>query len=202
MHIIARRRFPAIALAAALAALFATSVGASAGASGHGGAAEAAVSPATTPAWSQAPYCGITWGSLGKTAFVGAMGSGNILRTRTGMHACYDRLVFDIAPGSGQLGYNVGYRDRLTVNGLPVPVNGGALIGIAVWADVPLSTSTTNFPGWRTFRQLKHIGNFMDGPASYTVYGLGVRARLPMRVFVLTNADGGRRLVVDVAHRW
>ena len=78
------------------------------------------------------------------------------------------------------------------MNGLPAPST--------------LSISTTNFPGWRMFRQLKYVGSFMEehpgfGPG-ITVYGLGVRARLPMRVFVLTNADGGRRLVVDVAHHW
>lgn len=163
--------------------------------------AESVASSSATAATSTAPYCGITWGSSPKTAFVGDQWSGNIIRTRTDMDACYDRLVFDIAPGSGRLGYMVNYVDQLTLNGLPVPLNGGAKIGIAIFAQVPLSTSTTNFPGWRTFRQLKHIGNFMDGPTSYTSYGLGVRARLPMRVFVLTNADGGRSLVVDVAHR-
>ena len=32
--------------------------------------------------------------------------------------------------------------------------------------------------------------------------GLGVRARLPMRAFVLDGPGDGTRLVIDVAHRW
>jgi len=35
-----------------------------------------------------------------------------------------------------------------------------------------------------------------------TLIGLGVRARLPMRVFVLDGPGDGSRLVIDVAHRW
>ena len=54
-----------------------------------------------------------------------------------------------------------------------------------------------SYAGWRTFRQLRSVGSF----EGYTDYGLGVRARLPMRAFVLTDTDGGRRLVVDVAHQ-
>lgn len=36
----------------------------------------------------------------------------------------------------------------------------------------------------------------------YTSLGLGVRARLPFRVFALDGPGDGSRLVVDVAHRW
>jgi hypothetical protein len=35
-----------------------------------------------------------------------------------------------------------------------------------------------------------------------TKIGLGVRARLPFRVFALAGPGGGSRLVIDVAHRW
>jgi hypothetical protein len=35
-----------------------------------------------------------------------------------------------------------------------------------------------------------------------TTIGVGVRARLPMRTFVLSSTGGGYRVVVDVAHRW
>ncbi len=35
-----------------------------------------------------------------------------------------------------------------------------------------------------------------------TTLGLGVRARLPFRAFVLAGPGDGSRLVVDVAHRW
>lgn len=200
MHIIARRRLPAVALAAALAAPFAVSVGASAGGSVTGGAAKAAASPATSAAWSRAPYCGITWGSLPKATNPALHWTGNVLRARFGQHWCYDRLVFDVAPGSGRLGYRVRYVSQLTgpASGLPVRIAGGAKLQITINAPSTLARSTTTLCGWRSFRQLKSLGSF----EGYTDYGLGVRARLPMRVFVLTDTGGGRRLVIDVAHRW
>jgi hypothetical protein len=49
--------------------------------------------------------------------------------------------------------------------------------------------------GWRTFRQVAFGGSF----EGYTTIGLGVRARLPFRVFTLQNPG---RVVIDVAHRW
>ncbi|HWH28155.1 MAG TPA: hypothetical protein VNU26_04190, partial [Mycobacteriales bacterium] len=52
--------------------------------------------------------------------------------------------------------------------------------------------------GWRTFRQVAWAGSY----EGYTSLGLGVRARLPFRVFVLDGPGDGSRLVVDVAHRW
>src|SRR5450830_1326413 len=52
-----------------------------------------------------APYCGIRWGSLAKTA--GGTSNGNFLGVRTGQHACYDRLVIDVAGTIS--GYTVGY---------------------------------------------------------------------------------------------
>ncbi len=45
----------------------------------------------------------------------------------------------------------------------------------------------------------------LAGPGTfegYTTVGLGVRARLPFRVFELAGPGTGSRLVVDVAHRW
>jgi hypothetical protein len=50
-----------------------------------------------------------------------------------------------------------------------------------------------NLTGYRTFRDARFVGSF-EGD---TQIGLGVRARLPFRVWV---ADG--RIVVDVAHNW
>lgn len=52
--------------------------------------------------------------------------------------------------------------------------------------------------GYDTFRQVAFLGTF-EGE---TQIGLGVRARLPFRVFTLTGPGAGSRLVVDVAHRW
>jgi hypothetical protein len=52
--------------------------------------------------------------------------------------------------------------------------------------------------GWRTFRQIAWAGSF----EGQTTIGLGVRARLPFRVFILDGPGTGSRLVIDVAHRW
>jgi hypothetical protein len=49
-----------------------------------------------------------------------------------------------------------------------------------------------------TFRQVVFDGTF----EGQTQIGLGVRARLPFRVFTLAGPGGGSRLVIDVAHRW
>ena len=52
--------------------------------------------------------------------------------------------------------------------------------------------------GFTTFRQVAYAGSF-EGQTSFA---LGVRARLPMRAFILAGPGTGQRLVVDVAHRW
>ena len=52
--------------------------------------------------------------------------------------------------------------------------------------------------GYSTFRQVVSAGTF----EGYSSFGLGVRARLPFRVFVLDGPGTSSRLVVDVAHRW
>ena len=52
--------------------------------------------------------------------------------------------------------------------------------------------------GWTTFRQVAYAGCF----EGQTTVGVGVRARLPFRVFALDGPGAGSRLVIDVAHRW
>jgi hypothetical protein len=51
---------------------------------------------------------------------------------------------------------------------------------------------------YRTFRQVAYAGDF-EGQLTL---GLGVRARLPFRVFVLESIERSPRVVIDVAHRW
>ncbi|MEO7754896.1 MAG: hypothetical protein ABIS35_15945 [Terracoccus sp.] len=178
---IARRRLVAAAAAAALLAPVTATLG-------------------SAPA-SATPFCGIAWGSLPKAAT--PMTTGSVLGVRSGPHACFDRLVVDIGPGTGTVGYSVGYVDTVTnpASGLPVPVSGGARLQVSVHAPattrVPAS-GTAGYPGWQTFRQLRWVSS-VEG---YTDLGLGVRARLPMRAFTLVGPGGGQRLVVDVAHHW
>lgn len=163
-----------------------------------GAPAVAVVTPHADPARA---FCGITWGSLAKESsptWTGAMNS-----VRSGQHTCYDRVVFDVAKGSGQLGYDVRYVSAVIspTTGLPVAVAGGARMQVSINAPatkrIPAS-GTNNYPGWSALRQLKWVTSF----EGQTDFGLGVRARLPMRVFTLASPGGAQRLVIDVAHRW
>lgn len=52
--------------------------------------------------------------------------------------------------------------------------------------------------GFRTFRDLVY-GGTCEGETDFVV---GLRARLPYRVFTLDGPKGGSRLVIGVAHRW
>ncbi len=191
MHTTLRRRL--------LAAAAITTVAVS-GAAVSAATASSTTSTTTATTTAAAPFCGITWGSLPKGTSPGLLWSGRVEGHRSGQHSCYDRVVFDIGRGAGTLGYSVRYVSAVTSpgSGNPVAVTGGARLQVTVNAPSMRAASTTNYPGWRTFRQLRSVGSF----EGYTDYGLGVRARLPMRASVIRDADGGRRLVVDVAHAW
>ncbi len=183
-----------LAVTAAAAALAAPAAATRASTSASNAAAGTATSAAT-------PKCGIAWGSLARTS--NPLWTGAVKAARYGQHTCYDRLVFDIAKGEGTLGYHVRYVSAVTSpgSGLPIGVSGGAKLQVTINAPATMripSSGSVTFTGWRTFRQLMWVGSF----EGYTDVGLGVRARLPMRTFVLDNADGSKRLVIDVAHRW
>jgi hypothetical protein len=152
-----------------------------------------------------APYCGITWGSLAKTA--SPMVLGPLTNVRAGRHACYDRLVIDLmgrAPG-----YTVKYVSNVFTEGqgAVVPLRGGAKI--LVVAEAPAYTAAgasytpanrrevVNVTGYATFRQVAWAGT----SEGQTTLGLGVRARLPFRAFTIQDSTTSR-LVVDVAHQW
>jgi hypothetical protein len=177
-------------------------------------AAVGAMAPAPS-AGAAAPYCGITWGSLAKTS--PPMSSAALTNIRAGRHECYDRLVFDLTapqvPFAGQaVGYSVRYVPVVTADGTgdPIPLAGGAFLQVAVHANAfnvntgaptyrPANRSrAVNVAGFRTFRQVYFDGSF----EGITTVGLGVRARLPFRVFRLAGPGTGSRLVIDVAHRW
>lgn len=160
------------------------------------------------PASSAEPYCGIYWGSLPKAAS-GNPVSAPITNVRSGQHGCYDRLVVDVA---GPLkAYSVRYVSTVSgISGLPVALRGGARLQVSVWA--PTYNVFTGSPvylpanaaeivpvtGYRTFRQVRYVDSF----EGISTFGLGVRARLPFRVFRLDGPGAGSRLVIDVAHRW
>ena len=168
----------------------------------------AAVAAVALPATAQAaPYCGITWGSLAKHAgnSAPALPGSELAAVRAGQHACYDRLVLDVAGSTRVASYRVEYVPavRSDGSGAVVPLRGGAFLQITVGVNnvyYPPANSgdVANVSGFRTFRQVAAAG-FFEG---YTTEGLGVRARLPFRVFTLSGPGTTARVVIDVAHAW
>ena len=168
----------------------------------------ASVTVATPSAEAATPYCGIYWGSLAKSTT--GMGADYLTNVRTGRHTCYDRLVID-GPAGGFTSH-VRYVTNVLSQGKGdvVPLRGGAKIEIVIMAndyniDTGKATYTppnprelSNVTGYATFRQVAWGGSF----EGYTTIGLGVRARLPMRVFNLAGPGDRSRLVIDVAHYW
>lgn len=168
----------------------------------------AVVTAPATPGGAATPYCGITWGSLPKSNSL--MSQAPVTNVRAGQHTCFDRLVVDLraAPAPG---YFVGYVSQVVEDGSgrPVPLRGGAFLHVSVLAPGHDSNGTPTYSppnraeavdvsGFRTFRQVAFAGDFEGA----TTLGLGVRARLPFRVFALAGPGGRTRLVIDVAHRW
>ncbi len=156
------------------------------------------------PASAAGPYCGLYWGSLPKQLSPGA--NGQIVDFRTGQHPCFDRLVIDV--DGDVAGYTVQYVSQVARDGSGrvVPLAGGARLEVI--ARVPIVATdafftgngddVANVNGYRTFRQVAYAGSF----EGQTTTGLGVRARLPFRVFLLDGPGDNSRMVVDVAHRW
>jgi len=105
-------------------------------------------------------------------------------------------------------GYNVQYVSEVYAEGSGqiIPLKGGAKLNVVVKNPAYNQTGQPTYPGvvgqplpginltgYQTFRDAKFAGSF----EGQTTIGLGVRARLPFRVFTLDN-----RLVIDVAHYW
>ena len=150
-----------------------------------------------------APACQIRWGSGPQTG--SPESAGNLTDIRAGRKDCYDRLVFDLS-AAGPQRFQVSYVDKVSEDptAKTVPLHGGAKLQITVRApaydESNQSTYTyenraelVNTKGFRTFRQVAWAGSW-EGT---TTIGLGVRARLPYRVFTYDD-----RVVVDVAHKW
>ncbi|MFD1211329.1 hypothetical protein ACFQ36_04655 [Arthrobacter sp. GCM10027362] len=162
------------------------------------------VAPSTASA---APYCGINWGSQAKSKSL--MVQSPIINVRSGRHPCFDRLVVDLkgkAPG-----YTVRYVKSVLAegSGKKIPLRGAADLQVTVRAPAYNSAGKAtyspknprelvNLKGYETFRQAAWGGSF----EGVTTIGLGVRSRLPFRVFTLTGQHNMSMLVIDVAHRW
>ncbi|MGW1361750.1 AMIN-like domain-containing (lipo)protein [Streptomyces chartreusis] len=163
---------------------------------------------ATAGTTAQATACPTGWGSQAETRSAGTLEP--LTNVRTGRHACFDRMVVDVpGAGSSELGYSVRYVSRLYQDGSgrQITVGGGAVLEVRVTAPAydPDTGKPTypakagqrltgvNLTGYRTFRDARFVGSF-EGD---TQIGLGVRARLPFRVWVAAG-----RVVIDVAHNW
>lgn len=155
------------------------------------------------------PYCGISWGSQLKSG--GNLSSAPLVEVRTGRHGCYDRVVFEF--GGPADGYAVEYGETSTEGeGLPMsPYLAGDLVlrvqlrapsydAAAREPTVPyrVGDHAANVLRYRTLRDLMFGGSY----EGYSTFAIGVRARLPFRVFVLEGPGSHSRVVIDIAHQW
>ena len=170
------------------------------------------------PASATTTNCSTSWGSLAKSGEpMGVQGMQFLLHVRSGQHPCYDRVVFDLAGNdSGPVGYSVEYVSAVANEGSGeiVPLAGGAQLKVVIDQgsfDYGSQSSAYNpadpthlvdVTGYRTLRQVAWADTFEAD--NITTVGIGVRARLPMRAFLLPSANQffGQRLVIDIAHHW
>lgn len=158
----------------------------------------------------QAATCStVYWGSLAKT--YSPMSTRTVKNVRVGKHTCYDRMVIDLSSGRYNTGYDVRYVSSAVVDpsGQTLSLRGNAVLQVI--AKSPAYTTggvstyrpanrmeVANVTGFNNFRQIAYGASF----EGQTQFFIGVRSRLPMRVFLLNNTDGGQRLVVDVYNNW
>lgn len=155
-----------------------------------------------------AASCTIHWGSLPKSG--GPLHAAPLIAARTSQHRCYDQVVFEFNGRAD--GYRVRYGDPVTQAGFAMApyMAGGALLTV-VLLDPANNIQTgaityahrsgdhvANVLRDRTLRDVMYGGSF----EGYTTFGVGVRARLPFRVFVLSGPGTHTRIVLDIAHRW
>ena len=179
-----------------------------------------AVSVASPSSAQAGSFCGIRWGSLAKQQ--ARQVPGPITNIRAGRHACFDRMVIDIRGRAA--GYRIAYVSNYVMGD---SLRGAAQLDVHVrasryapgdcWTCEPAKFEPANgndvvpVAGFRTIRQVALIsetGFFSPTPdggeiftGGETEFGVGVRARLPFRVFWLQSSTASR-LVIDVAHRW
>jgi hypothetical protein len=151
--------------------------------------------------------CQTSWGSLPEANK--QVSTATLAAVRTGRHTCFDRVVFDLA--GKPVEYSAHYVPNVFHSGAGhlVPLRGGAkleiMLGVREFDDAghwafqpPNEAELANVAGYRTLRQVAYAGS-TEGAAWV---GIGLRARLPFRVFTLTGPGSNSRIVVDIAHRW
>lgn len=162
--------------------------------------------PATTPQAS----CSTVWGSQPKQA--GRLSTAPLVATRTGRHACYDRVVFQFSGDA--TGYRVRYEAQVYTEGRGLPMaaytaHGGPLLSVTLLEPAydqhgkatyhrAVGQHVANLLGYRTLRDVLYGGSF----EGHTTFAVGVRARLPFRVFHIAGPGSGSRIILDIAHAW
>jgi hypothetical protein len=150
-----------------------------------------------------APYCGITWGSARKRA--GTLRTPQLVKVVTSRNTCWDRTVFEFDGAVN--GYDVLYSTTVATEGeglnLAPYVAGAAKLAVSLRApawDYPRATGdhAANVVRYRTLRDVMYGGSF----EGYTTFAVGVRAKLPFRVFVAAGPGTHSRIIIDVAHLW
>jgi hypothetical protein len=150
-----------------------------------------------------APYCGITWGSGAKTG--GALHTPELFRIYTQQATCWDRTVFEFAGAVN--GYSVAYATTIPTEGegrnMAPYLAGGAKLTVSLRAPALSYAATTgthpvNVFRYRTLRDAMYGGSF----EGYTSFAVGVRTKLPFRVFVAPGPGTHSRIIMDVAHLW
>lgn len=153
-----------------------------------------------------ATSCSTAWGSAAKSATTSS--ARTTTGVRAGRHACFDRIVVEGASWA-----RVRYVSEVCADGSgePVPLRGRAFLQVLTTSGVDPATGAHTFlPGaarrsdlvdvstFRTLRQVAWAGDF-EGQLTL---GVGVRARLPFRTFVVRTPGKPPKVVVDVAHTW
>jgi len=170
------------------------------------GTAAASVVAAAAPATAASEHpaaCSTHWGTNAKHRGSSAITVATRVRgVRAGKHGCFDRLVIDLS-GGRRPPFSARYVKHIvgSASGKILKVRGHAKILIVVRGPAGRhydanATNLAKVSGFKTFRQVRGAGSF----ERVTAIGLGVRAKLPFRVFELGSSNAGWRIVIDVAH--
>jgi hypothetical protein len=147
--------------------------------------------------------CSVSWGTGAESSGTSAgPHTAKVRDVRAGMHRCYDRLVIDLGPGQ-QAGYQVRYVPEVDSQGSgnPIPLRGRAQLlvevkGSAVASFPAGASELVSTSGYRELRQVAGAGSF----EGITSIGVGVKAKRPFRVRLLSGPGRDSRLVIDVAN--
>ena len=167
---------------------------------------------APTPAAACAPLPWPGWGTRPQQR--PSSSSAPVYLVRAGQHECSDRVVFHLN-GPDPVGYSVRYVALVTEDGSgrPVPVAGAAALQVVINAPALGQDShgyvgkvlaqpradfytPTQLAGWSSLREVRYAGSF----EGQTTIAVGVRGRVPFRVFTVLDSSGDyRSVVLDLA---